>query len=98
MNRKQLIGWVSVIIGIVLIISAIHSMHEFAEKKGLVNDVHRFFTHNPLWNPLIKFFGGTPQIKAPDYDVSAMITQIIGIIFVAAGGIVVYVSRRKNKL
>lgn len=97
MHRKQLMGWISIALGIALIILAIHSMHEFAEKKGLVHDINRFFTHNPLWNPLIKFFGGTPQMKAPDYDVSALITQIVGFVLVGVGGIVVYLSRRKSK-
>jgi hypothetical protein len=97
MHRKQLIGWISIALGIALIVLAVHSMHEFAEKKGVVNDINRFFTHNPLWNPLIKFFGGTPQVKALDYDVSALITQVFGFILVGFGGIVVYLSRRKNK-
>jgi len=96
MHRKQLIGWVSVVLGIILIFSAVHSMHEFAEHQGIVSDINRFFTHNPLWNPLIKLWGGEPQVKAPDYDISAMITQIFGFILVGMGGIIVYLSRRKK--
>lgn len=97
MKRQRLVGWLSIILGIVFIILAVHSMHEFAMEKGLMHDVKRFFTQNPLWNPLIKFFGGTPQVLPPQHDSGAIITQIFGIILIALGGIAVYLSRKKRR-
>jgi hypothetical protein len=96
MNRRQMIGWLSIAVGIVLIILAVHSMHEFAKNQAMSTHVKHFFTNNPMWNCIIKWFGGKPQVKVPEHDVPAVITEIIGIVLVAAGGVFVYVSR-KNK-
>ena len=95
MTRRQIIGWLTIAVGILFIILAIHWMNEFAKSKGLSSDVNHFFTQNPLWNPIIKFFKGKPQEKAPDYDLTALITQIVGIVLVALGSVLAF-SRRKN--
>ncbi len=97
MNRKQIIGWLAVAVGIALLIAAVHSMREFTKNMEKTSAVKVFFTHNPLWNPLIRFFGGKPQEKLPKHNTQAMVTQSIGITLVVVGGVVVYVSRRKNK-
>jgi hypothetical protein len=97
MNRRQIIGWLGIAVGIVLIIVAVHSIQKFEKNKEKISTVKVFFTHNPLWNPLIKFFGGKPQEKLPEHNNQAMTTQTIGITLVVVGGTVVYLSRRKNK-
>jgi uncharacterized membrane protein YvbJ len=97
MNRKQMIGWLSVLMGIVLIIIAINSRHKFKKNNEQVSTVKVFFTQNPLWNPIIKFFGGKPQKKLPEHNEQAMITQTVGIVLVVVVGAVVYLSRKKTK-
>ncbi len=97
MNRRQIMGCLSVVLGVVLIILAVHSMNEFARTKGLSSDVKHFFTNNPLWNPLLKLFGGKPQIKVPDHDTKALITQVIGIVLFVAGCIMALVPRKRKK-
>jgi uncharacterized membrane protein YidH (DUF202 family) len=97
MNRKQMIGWLSVLVGIVLIVIAINSRHKFSRNKEKISTVKVFFTHNPLWNPIIKFFGGKPQEKIPAHNEQAMITQTVGIVLVVVGGAVVYLSRNKTR-
>jgi hypothetical protein len=79
MNRRQLIGWIGVAVGIVLILVAVHSIRGFEKNKKKTSTVKVFFTHNPLWNPIIKFFGGKPQEKLPEHNKQAMVTQSIGI-------------------
>ena len=100
MNRRQIFGWLVSAIGIVLIVISINSMHAFQkqheqELKHTPTRVKIFFTHNPLWNPVIKFFGGKPQEKLPEHATKAIVTQTVGIALVVVGGVVVYVLRKK---
>ncbi len=97
MNRRQLMGWVAVLAGIITIIFAVHSNHQFEKSKTKTRSIKLFFTHNPLWNPIIKFFGGKPQEKLPEHNEHAMITQNIGIVLVVVGGAAVYLFRRKKR-
>jgi hypothetical protein len=91
-----MIGWGAAGVGIVLIILSIYAMHAFAKSKGLSTNIKHFFTENPLWNPIIEFFGGKPQEKPPVHDVRALVMQTIGIVLVVLGGITVFFSRRKK--
>src|SRR5260370_12728943 len=98
MNRRQTFGWLVSAIGIVLVIVSINSLHEFHkqqehELKHTPTRVKIFFTHNPLWNPVIEFFGGKPQEKLPEHDTKAIVTQTVGIDLLILGGVVVYVLR-----
>ncbi|HEY5236294.1 MAG TPA: hypothetical protein VIJ14_08965 [Rhabdochlamydiaceae bacterium] len=97
MNYRQLIGVLGIAVGGVLISIAVHSMHELTKTKERTTHVEIFFTHNPFWNPIIKFFGGKPQEKLPEHHRPAIIMESIGIVLVVVGGVVVYVSRGKNK-
>lgn len=97
MNYRQLIGGLGIAVGIVLISVAVHSMHEVTKTKEMSTRVKIFFTHNPFWNPIIKFFGGKPQEKLPEHHKPAIIMESIGITLIVVGGVVVYFSRRKNK-
>lgn len=97
MKRLRLFGWSFIFVGFVLMLFALHSLQQFTKNKEKIGKVEIFFKHNPLWNPLIKFFGGTPQEKLPEHDKPAMIVQTIGIVCMVIGGVVVYVSRKKNK-
>jgi hypothetical protein len=76
-------------------------MHQFEkqhelEKRHTPTRIKIFFTHNPIWNPVIEFFGGKPQEKLPEHDTKAIVTQTIGIALVVLGGVAVYVLRRKK--
>ncbi len=96
MNRKQKIGWFSIALGVVLMAAAIHSMNKFSNSTGFSNGVKHFFTKNPLWNPMISFFGGSLEESPPDYALETLVTQILGIIFIVGGSVIVIVSRRKK--
>ncbi|HUD00754.1 MAG TPA: hypothetical protein VMR37_00340 [Rhabdochlamydiaceae bacterium] len=97
MNRRQLIGWIVVAVGIVLIILSVHWIHEFAKiKVPTTTHIKIFFTENPLWNPVIEFFGGKPQAKPPAHDVRALFIQGFGIFLVVVGGLIALVFRRKK--
>ncbi len=95
--NKRLLGPILLTLGIILTILALHAMHEIAEAKGLAQDIENFFTRNPTWNPIIKFFGGQVQEKASEYDLPAMLTLITGILLTVAGGIRTLLDIKRNK-
>lgn len=96
-NVKQIGGLILAVIGFILIIYAVHNIHQFSEANGFGNDVKNFFTHNPWWNPIIKFFGGTPQQKVTAYNPAVLACMIIGIVCVIAGLVLTVVFRKKKK-
>ncbi len=96
MNRKRLIGFALLVIGIGLIILAMHFMNEIAHAKGVVKDVSDFFNKDPAWNPFVEFFGGAARAKISEYDAPTMITLISGIVLCIVGGIMAIVCKRKK--
>src|SRR5690348_16420922 len=96
-NFKQVGGLILAVIGFILIIYSIHALHEFSEANGFSNNVKNFFTHNPWWNPIIKFFGGTPQLKVSQYNASVLATLIAGIVCVVIGFAGIDVFRKKKR-
>lgn len=96
MNIKQIVAWASIIIGIVLVAFAVHSINTFDKHYEFSDRVHNFFHHNPHWNPIIKFFGGTPQEKLPEHDTPALIIEGVGVVLIIAGGLMAYLFRRRK--
>lgn len=96
-NVKRISGLILVVIGFILIIYAVHNIHQFSEATGLGNDMKNFFTHNPWWNPIIKFFGGTPQEKVTAYNSAVLASMIVGIVCVIAGFVLAICCRKKKK-
>lgn len=77
-------------------IFAVHFMHKASEAKGFVDNFTDFFSHNTMWNPLIKFFGGEAQKEASKHDVSIWVMLIVGIILILIGLSKVLLSRKKT--
>lgn len=81
MNFKQLGSLLLMLLAIFLIVHGLSSLHETQTPKTFSKKVSDFFTDNPLWNPLIEFFGGTPiSEKTPPvhYKSSALISIALG--------------------
>ena len=95
MSIKRLIGFVLMIGGVVLILIALHAMHKIAEAKSLSQDINNFFTHNPTWNPIIKFFGGKAQEKISAYDTQALLTLFSGILLTIVGAVMAIIHRKR---
>ena len=96
MHLKRISGLILFIIGVILILFAIHAMHQIAEAKNLSQNITDFFEHNPDWNPIIKFFGGKAQEKISTYDTPALLTLISGIVLTIIGAIMAIVNRKKR--
>jgi len=97
MSRKRIIGWVSTVLGLILIVYAVHSMQKASEAKGFVKNFTDFFSHNTTWNPLIKFFGGEALKEASKYDVTILIMLILGIVLTVLGLSTLFISRNRSK-
>jgi hypothetical protein len=95
-NLKWACSLILTVIGVVLLVFGIHAMHHATEAKGFYNNVNNFFTHNPMWNPLIEFFGGKPQQKTFEHSRSGLGLLIAGIVFVIAGFVTVIFGRKKK--
>lgn len=97
MTLKRFLGWILLVVGILLVIIALHAMHKISEAKNVSQDITNFFEHNPDWNPIIKFFGGKAQEKISAYDVPAMLTLISGIILTLLGTIMAIIYRKQHR-
>ena len=95
-RKRFILGLVLFCAGIVLLFIAINALHQISEAKTLSHDIENFFTHNPSWNPIIKFFGGQAQEKISSYDAQAMMVLVVGIILTVAGAMLAFVYRRKK--
>lgn len=96
MSIKRIIGIILFSIGIPLIAFGVRGMQTFNEARGMGEDITNFFTKNPMWNPLITFFGGAPQEKPLEYDSTDTTMLIIGILFTLAGILTVLIRRKRN--
>ncbi len=95
MRIKQVAGILALGVGIYLIVHGVNATRDFAHTKGLIEDLKNFFTHNPLWNPIIKLFKGTPQEKVADYDVQTLLSIIGGIVLTIVGAVTLIVHRKR---
>jgi hypothetical protein len=96
MNYKLYGGLLLLVIGIYLILSGIGTSHEVEASKDFAKKVSDFFTNNPTWNPLIKFFGGTPIKELPKHTTSPTMRIVIGSFLTLIGAAFAYVYRKKR--
>lgn len=98
MNIKRVCGIIGAAIGAYLIFYAIQSQHKINQAKGFVSDFKDFFSHNPMWNPIVTFFGGKAQEKVAEYSTKVTVCLVVGIVLLVAGLVVaIFSSRRKRK-
>ena len=97
MNRKQLIGILFVAAGAFLIAYSIHAMQKLQKARNLAEKIQDFFVNNPGWNPIITFFGGTPEEALAKYNTSILIGLWTGIGLVLLGFLAIFFLRKKIK-
>jgi hypothetical protein len=86
LNQKQTLAIASIIIGIILIVFAVHGMHKAEDANSSIDHFTDFFTNTTgFWNPVIKFFGGEAHKKASKYDTFLKILMIVGSAMVVSG-------------
>jgi hypothetical protein len=97
MNKKRLIGFAMIAVGIYLIFYALDAMHQIKEAKGTIGKVEDFFTNSTFWNPIITFFGGKARQEASSYDLPALLTLIAGIALAVSGTVVGVLTKKRKK-
>lgn len=96
-NRKRIIGFILLIIGIILFIISVHAAQKIAEANNLSTSISNAFEHNSTWNPIIKFFGGKAQEDIDYYSTVNLIIQIGGVVLTAIGAVMIFVYRKKKQ-
>jgi len=94
-NMRRLGGLILFAGGIALIVMAIKAMQRTAE-SNTYHALRNYFTHNPQWNGIITFFGGTPESNVAAYDTMILFYLIGGIILAIIGGVLLIAPRRHH--
>jgi hypothetical protein len=98
MSQKHLISIALILLGLYLIINGSNALHQsHLSPATFWKKTENFFTNNPMWNPIIKFFGGTPiaQTSSPRKG-PAIIALVTGSILLL-GGILHLISLGRRK-
>jgi hypothetical protein len=96
MNYKWIASLIVLIAGIVIFILSVQATKKIAEAVTLSQTFSDFFKHNPSWNPIIQFFGGTAEHKIEYYNNIILILQIGGVVLTALGAVMLVFFRKKN--
>ncbi len=81
--------------GLYFIIHSLMRIKYASQHKGLGDAVSDYFEHNPQWNGLIEFFGGTKE-TLPPYDSSIFIMISVGIVLVVFSAIIFTLTFRRK--
>ena len=100
MKRKLLIPLLLIALGVYFIVQGIYLNPVPVDEtnQDVWQKISNFFNNNPMWNPLIKFFGGTPIEPPPEPSKTPMIISIaIGaFLIVAATFLTLYRPKKKS--
>ena len=96
MTGKQIFGLLILAAGIVLMFFGIQAMYEMSQGQGVGKDVDNFFSHNPMWNPIIEFFGGAPQTEPDDYSWAFLTALIAGVVLGIVGSVMAVTFRKRS--
>lgn len=93
MYFKLLLSLLLVFLGLYLIINGSSALHQpHAPAKTFWQKSGDFFTNNPMWNPVIKFFGGTPIPENTHPRKPPAIATLVTGILLFGGGILFGIS------
>jgi len=96
-NLKQIGGLILCGVGGYLVYLAVEGFKEIAQAKDFAHRFTNFFHHNPTWNPLIKFFGGTAQEKISESELPATLALAGGVALLIIGTAIIIFFRTRNK-
>lgn len=92
MKRKQIIGLLVLILGIVVIIYAVHSMNRIKAAKGEVSTASSMFGGSTAG----KAAGGALMGEASKYDTTVMLLLVGGIVLVIVGGATFVLGKKRR--
>ncbi len=95
-NLRQLYGIIVFVLGVLLVLGSLYGFAQIAHAQQVTGDVTNFFKHNPTWNPVIKFFGGSVEKKISSYYGPMTAALIIGLILILVGAWI-YIRWRKKR-
>lgn len=93
MSTKRIVGFVLLIVGIIAIIYAVHSMNRISSAKSEIQTLASPFSGSSGGRAV----GGMLEGKASQYDSTVRMLFIGGIILVVVGGGVVLFSRKRKR-
>lgn len=96
MNIKYWGSLFALVLGILLLVYGINSLQIVEPPKDFWQKTEDFFSNNPMWNPIINFFGGTPIKEPSRYPPSTIALIIIGSLLSIGGLIMVFVDRKRH--
>jgi hypothetical protein len=91
MKKKKITGLIVLIVGIALIVFAVHSMNRIANAKEGISAITTPFSNEPAG----KFVGDVLEGKASQYDVQVKLCLIGGIVLAVIGGGMLLFCRKK---
>lgn len=92
MKNKLIAAMVVLVIGIVMIFYAVHSMNRISSAKGAVNLINKPLSLNPYSEKV----GGMLESQASQYDTPVRLLLIGGILLVVIGGGAALYLRKKQ--
>ena len=97
MSLKFFISLGLIILGLYLIINGSNRLHQ-SPAATFWKKTENFFTDNPMWNPIIEFFGGTPiPERASSSKASGAVTLVMGIILFIGGILHAFILWKKRR-
>lgn len=98
MSRKFLISIALILLGLYLIITGSNELHQsHLSPVTFWKKTENFFTNNPMWNPIIKFFGGTPIPETSSGRRGPAIIALVTGSILLVGGILHFISLWKKR-
>jgi len=99
MYLKLFLSLLLIFLGLYLIINGSNGLHQrHPPPETFWQKTENFFTKNPMWNPIIKFFGGTPIPETPHpRKAPALVTLVTGILLFAGGILIGIGAWRKGR-
>ncbi|MBY0529390.1 MAG: hypothetical protein K2P51_04285 [Rhabdochlamydiaceae bacterium] len=97
MNFKLIGSLLLLAIGTYLVLHGLTAAPPVETSKDIWQKTSDFFTNNPMWNPLIEFFGGSPIVEKPlKRDYSSIINISVGSALILAGIALAFLCCKKK--
>ncbi|MES2122256.1 MAG: hypothetical protein V4492_05710 [Chlamydiota bacterium] len=98
MKIKLIISLLLLATGVYFIVDGINLTPQEEPHRDVWGEIDNFFSNNPMWNPLVEFFGGTPIQETPKPSkVPSIVNIVIGALIILAGVAVSLYPRKKQK-
>jgi hypothetical protein len=99
MNFKLIGSLLLLAVGTYLVLHGLTLSPPVETSKDIWQKTSNFFSNNPMWNPLIEFFGGSPIVEEPpERDSSSIVNISVGSALILAGiALALFCCKKKFK-